>query len=280
MSGGGADLRDSGGALAWAAESLRGIDGDAAREARWIVEARLGADPLLAPGRPLTARERALVRSDVARRARGEPLAYVLGTAPFRGLLLEVGPGVLIPRPETEGLAGLALEAVAGRAAPRILDVGTGSGCLALALAAERPDARVVATDSSRAALRCARRNAMRLGLARVRLVEADLWPPEEVFDLIVSNPPYVEGESALPPAVADWEPPEALRAGPDGLDVWRRILEGASARLAAGGAIAGEIGEVQGPAAADLARRAGLAAEIRRDLFGKERYLLARRPV
>lgn len=261
--------------LAWAAAALERIDGDPAREAVWILESIIGRRAAGDRRRPLAPREVARLRSDVARRARGEPLAYVIGTAPFRGIEVEVGTGVLIPRPETEGLVDLALGAIAGRRAPRVLEIGTGSAAVALALARERPDAEIVATENAPAALGWARRNVERLG-GRVRVVEADLFPPgDETFDLIVTNPPYIADGEDLPPAVDEWEPPEALRAGPDGLAVWRRVLEGAPARLAAGGALVGEVHEDRSADVAALGRAAGLVTEIRRDLFGKPRYVV-----
>lgn len=275
---------DVGSALAWARAALEAspaFDGDAAREAAWIVEAYAGRGASLRPDAPLSPRRVAQVRSDVARRCRGEPLAYVLGTAVFRGLEVAVGPGALIPRPETEGLVDIALEVIGpaslGRR-PRVLDAGTGTGCVAIAVALERPDADLVATEVSAAALAYARGNAERLAPGRVEIVEADLRPAVGgPWDLIVSNPPYVPDAAPLPPSVADWEPAIALRAGPDGLAVWRRLLAGVRDRLAPGGAVAGEFGDGQGPALLGLARAAGLAAETRRDLFGKERYLLGR---
>src|SRR5262245_23833822 len=158
----------------------------------------------------------------VRRRLRREPVAYILGRKGFRHIELEVDRRVLIPRPETELLVELAVE----RNARRVLDVGTGSGAIALAVANELPDCEVVATDTSPGALEVARANAARLGLdQRVTFVEGTL--PEGEFDLVLANLPYVpEGDwRGLQPEVRDWEPREALLAGPDGLDAYRALI-------------------------------------------------------
>lgn len=163
--------------------------------------------------RPLTAAERDTVRELLRRRARREPLAYVLGEWGFRRLVLTTDRRALVPRPETEIVVERCLALVTGEAAPRVLDVGTGSGAIALAIAQEHPGARVTATDSSPDALALARENAARLGLG-VHLVEGDLLAGQRgPFDLVVSNPPYVdEAELAgLEPEVRDWEPRGAI---------------------------------------------------------------------
>lgn len=241
---------------------------DAAREVRWIAEA--AGEP--APG--WEARFEALL----ARRAAGEPLAYVTGVAGFRRLLLQVDRRVLIPRPETEGLVELVLaEAPSGRVA----DVATGSGCIALALADEGRYGEVVATDLSDDALAVARANAARLGLP-VAFLAGDLLAPlaGRRFDAVVSNPPYLSGEeyAALEPSVRDWEPAAALESGPQGMDHTRRLLAGARRVLVPGGLLALEVDERRaGLTAAEAARLGWQRVTVKDDLFGRARYVLAR---
>jgi release factor glutamine methyltransferase len=217
----------------------------------------------------------------VRRRLRREPVAYVLGRKGFRNLALAVDRRVLVPRPETELLVELALEV--GPAS--MLDVGTGSGAIALAVADELPDCAVTATDTSAAALEVARANAERLGLAaRVRFIEGTL-PKGETFDLVLANLPYVaEGDwPSLQPEVTQWEPREALLAGPDGLDAYRAFIPGSAGprvRYAGqkSGGLAVEVGEGQAPAVAELFREAGFGEiEVRRDLAGIERVVFGR---
>lgn len=212
----------------------------------------------------------------VRRRLRREPVAYIIGRRGFRRLELAVDPRVLIPRPETELLVELALELQPSS----VLDVGTGSGAVALAIAAELPGCKVTATDTSAAALEVARTNAVRLELAtRVELVEAT-WPTgEREFDLLVANLPYVsEAEwDSLEPEVTEWEPREALLAGPDGLAVFRGVLStepGPAARV-----VAFEVGEGQAEAVGRMLSEAGFGAlETRTDLAGIERVVVGRR--
>ena len=226
----------------------------------------------------------------VRRRLRREPVAYVLGRKGFRHVELAVDRRVLIPRPETELLVELALEL----RPRRLLDVGTGSGAIALAVAEELPGCEVVATDTSPAALEVARLNVQRLGLVeRVELVEGTLPLGQGKFDLVLANLPYVsEGEwGGLEPEVTEWEPREALLGGADGLDAIRALLArcvrgyariaGRSANGATldADAIAFEVGSGQAGAVGDLLRRAGFGAvEARRDLAGVERVVLGRR--
>ncbi len=211
----------------------------------------------------------------VRRRLRREPVAYILGWRGFRHLELAVDPRVLIPRPETELLVDLALEL--GPA--RVLDLGTGSGAIALAIAAELPECEVTAADTSTAALEVARANAERLGLAgRVELVEAMATQELGDFDLIVANLPYVsEAEwPTLAPEVTDWEPREALLAGPDGLDVLRVAIP-AVAGLAP--VLALEVGVGQDAVVGALLIESGFAAvESRPDLAGIPRIVIGRR--
>jgi release factor glutamine methyltransferase len=185
----------------------------------------------------------------VDRRADRVPVAYLTGTREFYGLDFEVTPDVLIPRPETELAVEAALEALAAPGSGgRVVDVGTGSGCIAVAIAATRPDAAVVAVDRSRAALAVARRNARRHGVGdRVAFVAGDLLTalsPRRPVDVVVSNPPYVPDRSAdVSPDVARHEPASALYAGPDGLDAVRRLVAEAAPMLRPGGRLVVEIG-------------------------------------
>jgi release factor glutamine methyltransferase len=212
----------------------------------------------------------------VRRRLRREPIAYILGRRWFRHLELEVDDRVLIPRPETELLVEIGLELCPRRA----LEVGTGCGAVALALATELPGVGVTATDSSPAALQVARANAERLGLAgRVAVVEGML-PAEGMFDLLLANLPYVAEDDwrRLQPEIRDWEPREALLAGADGLSAIRELLAVLGERLVAD-TVALEIGAGHAPAVAELLAKAGYPrTETRPDLAGIERVVLGRR--
>ena len=231
--------------------------------------ARLAAEPEAEVPPPAARRFGEMVR----RRLRREPVAYILGRRGFRNIDLAVDPRVLIPRPETELLVDLALELrPAG-----LLDVGTGSGAIALAIATELPDCEVTATDTSSAALEVARGNAERLGLtARVEFA-AGTFPPGEGFDLTVANLPYVsEAEwGGLEPEVTEWEPREALHGGPDGLDAIRALLS-EPARIE--GALAFEVGQGQAATVGEMLSAAGFGAvETRTDLAGIERVVVGR---
>ena len=220
------------------------------------------------------------------RRAGREPVASIVGRREFWGLALEVGPGVLTPRPETELLVEETLQLAdeGPRAARLIADVGTGSGCVAIALATELPAARIVATDVSAAALAVARRNAGAHGVdARIAWVRTScLDGVRAAPDVIAANPPYVpDGDIAgLPPEVRDFEPRPALAGGRDGLDVVRRLLDAAATQLAPGGHLVLEIGRGQAAAVRDaVAGRPQLAlVRRRRDLQGIVRTLVVRR--
>jgi release factor glutamine methyltransferase len=206
----------------------------------------------------------------VARRAAREPVAYITGHREFWGLDFEVTPDVLIPRPETELVVEAALALRERMRRGRILDVGTGSGCLAVALAAELPGARVAASDTSRAALALARRNAERHGVAaRVSFLLADLLTGiRGPVDLLVSNPPYIPRDADLPPEVAKFEPSAALFAGPDGLDALRRLIADAPPVLAPGGTFIVEFGFGQADSVRSMAHAAGWRhVEVRSDL-------------
>ena len=232
----------------------------------------------------------------VERRRAGVPLQYVVGTWGFRHLDLLVDRRVLIPRPETEVVAEVALTELHRRAAarprggsglPRVVDLGTGSGALALALASEGPPAEVWATDLSTDALAVAAANLAGLGgpgATRVRLAQGSWYgalPPDlaGTVDLVVSNPPYVAEGDEIEPIVREWEPALALWSGPTGLEATEAILAGASEWLAPGGVVVLEIAPERARAAVSLARTAGLDPEVRPDLSGRDRVLVARGP-
>ncbi|MFI5027549.1 MAG: peptide chain release factor N(5)-glutamine methyltransferase [Solirubrobacterales bacterium] len=275
-----------GDALGAAVEALRAAGVESPRldaelllaEATGLDRAGLIADPEGRLGPPAARRFGELVR----RRLRREPVAYILGRRGFRRIELAVDGRVLIPRPETELLVELALE----RKPALVLDLGTGSGAIALAVADELPECRVIATDTSAAALAVASANARRLGLAdRVRFLNGTV-PVGESFDLILANLPYV-AESAWPslqPEVRRWEPREALLAGRDGLEAYRRVIPDCVRALSSqvdrdSGLVAVEVGEGQVEEVAGLLRRAGLPQiEVRRDLAGIERLVVAGR--
>lgn len=254
---------------------------------------RLDAELLLAHGlglsrielytqyqRPLDDDQLAACRELVRRRGLREPVAYVIGSWGFRGLDLAVDARVLVPRPETELLVDRCLELLDGVERPRVVDVGTGSGAIALSLKSERPDAEVVACDISQDALDVAAANAARLGLD-VELHLSDLLAqvPGDGFRLVVSNPPYVsEREMAdLEPEVAEHEPRLATVAGPDGFEIYRRLLPEAAGRLVDGGSLALECGGGQAPALVSELAAAGYGqAGIDPDLAGIERVVWA----
>jgi release factor glutamine methyltransferase len=230
------------------------------------------------PERKVSPPDTAAFRALLARRAAGEPIAYLTGHREFYGLDFHVTPAVLIPREETELLVDVALEAKAAR----ILDLGTGSGCLAIAVAKQLPQAELMAVDVSAAALDVARENAARHGVT-VRFVQGDWFVPlaGERFDLILANPPYVaEADPHLTQGDVRFEPRAALAAGPDGLDDIRSIVAAAPAHLVPAGQLWFEHGYDQAGAAAALLARAGFAGiEQRRDLAGILRVSGGRRP-
>lgn len=217
----------------------------------------------------------------VSRRERREPIAYIIGRREFYSLDFFVTPAVLIPRPETEAVVDKALCVAAGRQPGSMLEIGTGSGCIALAIAANTSGFPIVATDVSDAALHVAGLNARRLGLRdRVELRPSDLFDnlADQRFDVIVSNPPYVEESALLPPEVAKYEPPVALFAGPDGLAIYRRLAASAREHLNPGGTIIVEVGAGQAYSVASLFDLAGaVKTEIMNDLAGISRVVAAR---
>lgn len=213
----------------------------------------------------------------VARRAAHEPMAYLLGEESFHGLTFRVGSGVLIPRPDSEVLVDAALACRPD--ARRVLDCGTGSGALLLAVLARLEQASGVGVDRSAEALAAARANAKALGLeSRAQMVLADWDEPGWAdvlggpFDLLLANPPYVEAGAALEPSVRDYEPAGALFAGADGLDTYRSLLPQISSLLTPGGQALVEIGAAQADAVRALASGAGLAMMLHRDLADRPR--------
>lgn len=233
--------------------------------------------------RPLSATELPDIRALIKRRQAGESVAYLVGKKEFWGLEFAVDARVLVPRPDTETLVEEARVRLEGVEAPRIADIGTGSGALAVTLAKLRPDATVFASDISAAALEIARGNAERLGVT-VTFLEGDLAAPlaaHAPFSLIVANLPYIPSAdlAALPPEVRV-EPVLALDGGADGLDLVRRLVDAAPALLAPGGALALEIGAGQAAATAALLVAAGFVdARTRQDLAGIDRVVSGGRP-
>lgn len=223
----------------------------------------------------------------LSRRAAREPLAYILGSKEFYSLEFEVTPAVLIPRPETETLVAAALEFAAQHPSVRVLDIGTGSGAIAISIALNAPRAIVVAADIEQDALAVARRNVARHHAEnRVELRLADIFEPLDGaeafgnFDLIVSNPPYVEVSAidSLAPEVRDFEPPAALFTGAGALDCYMRIAAGACEHLNRGGALMVEVGAGQAEAVGALFREAGLhLTGVINDLAGIARVVTAR---
>jgi release factor glutamine methyltransferase len=214
----------------------------------------------------------------VERRVSGEPVAYIVGHREFWSLDLGVTDAVLIPRPDTETLIVAALE-VCRPAPQRILDLGTGSGALLLAALSEWPQATGLGIDACPAALAVAVGNAERLGFAERAVFQCGNWGEglTERFDLILSNPPYVEDKAELSSEVRDHEPASALFAGPDGLDDYRRLVPQLSGLLSAGGVAILEIGSTQATAVLALAAGSGLTGTVRRDLAGLDRALVLR---
>jgi release factor glutamine methyltransferase len=244
----------------------KGVE-NARLESEWLLCRALGLDRVglyVNFDRPLTGAELALVRGMVARRARREPLQYILGTQEFVGLEFDVAPAALIPRRDTEVLVAEAIRR--GGGARRVLDIGTGSGCIAVALARQLPDAELYGVERSPAALALAERNIEKHDV-RVTLFEGSLFEPfpGQRFDLIVSNPPYIPtGDlEGLQPEVRDFEPREALDGGADGLDFYRRIIPDAPDYLSPGGLLLFEVGLGQAEEVLALFGRTGRFGDL-----------------
>lgn len=198
----------------------------------------------------------------VGRRLGREPISYILGEAEFYSRKFSVGPKVLIPRPETERLAEEALDSIGNICSPRVVDVGTGSGCIAITIGCERSNSMIVASDISFAAILIAGQNAKRLGVHNITFVHSDFlnFAKERSFDLVVSNPPYISDMEfcELEPDIRDFEPIVALRGGKDGLDCIRRVAAGAMSVLKDGGWCIMEIGATQNQEALEILRGFG----------------------
>ncbi len=263
-----------------------GID-DAFADSEMLVLHASGADRLAAyMDNPEISKDiQAKIRRLVSRRAKGEPVQYIVGHVEFLGLNIHVGKGVLIPRPETELLAEEAIKAVSRREATRplqILDLCTGSGCIAIALAKAFPDSQVYGADVSKTAIRYSKKNAIENGVENITFLQGSLYLPLNrgvCFDLIVSNPPYVKREDieSLQREIKEWEPLEALDGGGDGLDFYRSIFADASGYLCQGGIIMVELGFGQAEDVKIIAGRQGFGnIEVRRDYAGIDRILKA----
>ncbi len=235
----------------WAEEyfASRGFE-NPRREIEWLLRDLLNCsriDLYLRFEEPLEKSQLETLRGWVKRRLNREPLQYITGTAEFYGLKFSVNPGVLIPRPETERVVDVAIHAAGNRESPRILDVGTGSGCIALAMAHELPQARVVALDIAEEALEVARLNAQNLDITNVRFIRMDFFKStvDGPFDIVVSNPPYVTVDemSSLMKDVVDYEPHHALTDNNDGLSFYRRLAEVAPELVRDGGCLVLEVG-------------------------------------
>ncbi|HEY3308173.1 MAG TPA: peptide chain release factor N(5)-glutamine methyltransferase [Desulfuromonadaceae bacterium] len=270
--------------LNWTKDYLasRGIE-NARLEAEWMLCAATGLDRVglyLNFEKPLSDIELAAYRAMVARRAKREPLQYILGSQEFYGLEFEVTPDVLIPRHDTETLVGEALARQPG--AQSVLDIGTGSGCIAVALAKELPAAAVTAVDISEAALVVAQRNADK-NQVNIEFLCGSLLQPVvgRQFDLIVSNPPYIPPSDIerLEPEVRDFEPRNALDGGPDGLDIYRLLIPQALLHLNQAGWLLVEVGIGQAAAVAEIFRSAGYCEPIKAaDPGGIERVVGAKK--
>ena len=270
-------------ALQAARVRLEATSGNPRRDAEQLLAHLLGCDRVALvthPERLLSAIETAAFESLVNRRLASEPVQYITGVQEFFGLPFEVSPAVLIPRPETEHLVEAVLERFDREANPRIIDVGAGSGAIAVALAHALPRSRVTAVDVSQSALEVARRNAQRNGVAgRVTFLLSDLLAAVDGagYDAVVANPPYIAEAEVLEPQVANYEPHSALYAGPSGLEVYERLIPQAGNVLKPHGWLLLEIGYGQSPALARLLRDwAGVT--FLNDLQGIPRVVVAER--
>jgi len=267
--------------------TMSGID-NAAREAELIVSFCLGTDrAILYRDNPPVSRDNTLkIEEYLKRRSNREPIQYIFGFTEFCGLKIRVGPGVLIPRPETEMLAGEAIRIISEFDVRmpdcNILDICTGSGCLALALAKEFPSAHVCATDISENAMHYSITNAKLNKIANVIFLQGSLFEPVEKtpgFDLIISNPPYIRHNDIdqLQPEIKNYEPVEALDGGEDGLSYYRTIIPAAKAYLKRSGVLMFEIGLGQSHEIKEMAEHEGFTGiSLLRDYAGIERIFIA----
>jgi release factor glutamine methyltransferase len=268
-------------------DRFRGGDLDTPElDARLLAEAAFGIDKLslsLNENKDASPEGMAQLDALAERRLDGEPVARLLGHKEFYGLDFELNAATLVPRPETELVVDLGLGVLKPLEAPLFLDLGTGSGCIAIALLVHAPKARAIATELSEEALEMARANAERLGVAdRLDLREGSWCAPlaeDESFDLVVSNPPYVETEilPQLPTEVSDYDPVLALDGGEDGLAAFRAIVKGLQGHIKPGGALSLEIGSEQGIEVGALLTTGGFGGiDIRKDLAGLDRVVVA----
>lgn len=276
-------------ALAWTVDYLaRRGDEHPRRSAEWLLSSATGLTRVALYAehdRPLSQEERATYRALIERRAAGEPLQYVTGEMPFRHLVIHVTRGVFIPRPETEVLAGAVIDAIAATRAPVVLDLCTGSGCVAVSVAHEVPAAEVWAIDASEQAVETTRRNALYAGVQnRVQVLHGDLFSPlpSELIgriDAVVANPPYIPSAQVpdLPAEVLGFEPHLALDGGPDGLREARRIAGGAHRWLKPHGLLAMELASDRAAAMAAELRESYEGVEVLRDLTGRDRIVVGR---
>ncbi|TDB38754.1 MAG: peptide chain release factor N(5)-glutamine methyltransferase [Actinobacteria bacterium] len=277
-------------ALDWTADYLaRKGDDHPRRSGEWLLSAATGLSRVelyAFHDRPLSPEERAVFRASIERRAAGEPLQYVTGEMPFRHLVLRVERGVFIPRPETEMLVDVAIDAIKALDAPLVIDVCTGSGAVAVSVAYEVPSARVTATDVSGPAVEAARRNTLYAGVDdRVQVLQGSLFEPVSrellgTVDTVVSNPPYIPTEAvrALPEEILAFEPMAALDGGVDGLDVARVIATGACQWLKPGGTLAMEVDETRAQAMAVEMAADYECIEVRKDLTGRDRIVVGKK--
>jgi len=259
--------------------------GNAKRAVEELAAHVMGCKPLEIYFKTITPEQRAELEKLIVRAEQGEPIQYIIGHVDFRGLEIRCDRRALIPRPETELLVDSVLSAITYHASFRIADVGTGTGCIGLALLTELPNAEVIGIDVSPDALALARENAGRLGLLdRFQALENNLLAGFEknTLGMVVSNPPYILSDvcKMLDTSVRDFEPKLALDGGADGLDLVRPLVEQAAQVLKPGGGIFLEIGYDQGPAVAQVLKTAGFQqVEIKKDLAGLDRIVLGFRP-
>lgn len=277
--------------IAWAAEYLEGYGVESPRLSAELMLGRvLNLERLqlyLRFDQPLKPDELAAFKELLLRRRAHEPMAYILGSREFYGLDILVGPGVLVPRPESEHLVEQGLKALEGISKPRILDLCTGSGCVALALAQERPDAQVIGVDISKEALAFAQRSTDKLELSQcLQWLAGDLYDPLAAaggfFHLITANPPYVREDEweGLAAEVREYEPRQALVSGQNGLEMIHQIIAGSRAFLQPFGVLLMEVGAGQSKAALNIASQTGIFERVSavQDLAGIERVVVCQR--